>query len=421
MNYARDDQKKICLFFIPLLYFSLTPLMLHAGEYLSLNQAIDEARKSNPEILAAKHAYEAATAKIPQAGSLKDPEFAVEYDKINADRMLTGDPMKMYALSQEIPFPTKLYLRAKIASRLAKMEFENFSTKEREVVAKVKNAYAELFYIYKSIDVVNENNDILKQYYEVATAQYAAAKTSQSDVIKAQLEISKNENELILLQQKKVVAQSKLNVLLDKNIGTEIKINLPEMKPESLKPLHVYCLIAKEKNPQLKAYRYAIERGEEAYKLSLHEPIPDVTLRFKQMFGDPESWAGMIGVTIPLWFFQKQAFGIAEMKSELNQVNAEYKAKENSVFFDIKEAHARAEANMKLMKLYETTFIPQAQEVVNTSLKGYQSQKESFFILLENQKMLIDYKREYYKTVSDMMSALADLEYTIGTDLNSKE
>ncbi|MEI8345430.1 MAG: TolC family protein, partial [Candidatus Omnitrophota bacterium] len=148
---------------VMLTVLSAGPSQAEQGRLPNLEAVLKEALASNPQILAAKNAFEAADARIAQAGALSDPSVEFEYDRITADRMLSGDPMKTLAVTQDIPFPTKLNLRAKIASKLAKMAYENYKTKEREVVAGVKNAYSELALIYKQIQINSENKGVLDQ------------------------------------------------------------------------------------------------------------------------------------------------------------------------------------------------------------------------------------------------------------------
>ncbi|MDP3803934.1 MAG: TolC family protein, partial [Candidatus Omnitrophota bacterium] len=333
---------------------------------LSLNGAVAEALKSNPEILAAKRNYEAASARIWQAASLSDPMLELEYDKIAADRMLSGDPMKSYAISQEVPFPTKIFLRAKIASRLAKMAYENYKAKERGIISQVKSTYSELYLIYKSIEITNENKAILGQFAQVATTRYSKGLGTQADALKAQVELAKADNELIMLEQRRVTSQARLNLLLNRDPKEETGVPVSEKPIKFNQPIEEFYSMAKINNPELKSYRYAIERGKAAYDLSLNEFMPDFVVKFKQMVKkdsvDEKAWAGMLGVTIPLWFFEKQAFGVKEMYSELEMLKAEYKTKENMVLFDVRDSYARAEANKKLVELYMTAFIPQAEQ-----------------------------------------------------------
>ncbi|MDO8525425.1 MAG: TolC family protein [Candidatus Omnitrophota bacterium] len=416
------NKKFLIFIFIFVFYIISSSAAINAEETLTLRGALDEALKSNPEIIAAKRNYEAASARIWQAASLNDPMVELEYDKIYADRMLTGDPMKMYSVSQDIPFPTKLYLRAKIASKIAKMSYENYKVKEKEIIARTKSGYAELFFIYRSIEINKENKSILDQLSQSAAARYSKGLGTQGDALKAQVELAAVDTELVMLEQKRVTAQARLDILLNRDPGEEIGIPAPEEAIRLDRTLDEYYSLAEQNSPDLKVYRYAIERGKVAYDLSLNEFMPDFTLKYKQMVqGDKavgNAWAGTLGVTIPLWFFQKQAFGVKEMKSELEMLKAEYAAKEKAVLFDVRDSYARLEANKKLVELYETAFLPQAEETFNASIKGYESDKADFLTLLDSRRMLVDFKLKHYNAILELKLALADLERTIGADVD---
>jgi len=402
-----------------LLAGSLSPVQ--GAELLSLRDSIREALAANPEILAAKKASEAASARILQAAALKDPLLELEYDRINADRDLSGHPMTMYAISQEVPFPTKLYYRAKIASRLARMAYETYQAKERGIIAQVKSAYADLFLVYKSIDITRENKSILEQFSSTATTRYSTGKGTQADALKAQVELAKIENELIMLEQKRLTSQARLDVLLNRDPSMGIAIPMYTITITRTPTLDELYTLAKNSNPELKAYHYGIERGEAALKLSVNEFMPDLMVQFKQMVahGDLQGgmWAGTLGITLPLWFLQKQVFGVKEMKSELDMVKAEYQMKQNMVLFEVRDSYARAEANRKISDLYKTSFIPQAGETVKATLKGYESGTGDFLTLLDSQRMLTDFRIEEYKAAIGLTIAVADLEKAVGIEI----
>ena len=407
--------------FILILLVSSTAKAENSRPY-TLDSLIKEALASNPEILSAKNAFESASARIPQAASLNDPMIEFEYDRITAGRMLSGDPMKAFSVSQDIPFPAKLYLRAKIASKLAKMAYENYKARERDIISRVKSAYSELALIYKAVEINKQNKDVLDQFSKTATTRYGAGQGTQADALKAQVELARVDNEQIMLEQKRVSAQAKLNVSLNRDPKADFGIPQAEPAIKFNRALDDFYRLALNNNPELKAYRYAIDRGKAAYDLSLNEFMPDFSVKFKQMVDGGRavdgSWAGMAGVTIPLWFFQKQAFGVKEMKSDLEMVKAEYKGKENSVLFEVNDAYARAAANKKLIELYETAFIPQAEEAANVAVKGYEAEKTDFLTVLDSQRMLINFKLDHYRAILDLRIALADLERTSGTDID---
>lgn len=420
--------KRVSLF---VLYFFAAVIVLRpdmaalaSENVLTLDAALKAALKSNPEILSARRNHEAASARIWQAASLDDPMLEFEYNKMVADRMLSGDPMKSYAISQDIPFPTKLYLRARIASKLARMAYENYKAKEIEITARVKAAYAELFLIYRTLEIMREDKDVLRQFSSVVTKKYSTAEASQADALKAQIELARVDNELIMLEQRRLTARARLNVLM--NIDPNEESGVPSSEPpvKFTHSLENFYITAKSNNPELKAYRYGIERGKAAYDLSLNEFMPDFKVKFQQMVRrdrvDENMWAGMLGVTVPLWFFEKQAFGVKEMRSELEMLKAEYDAKQNMVLFDVRDSFARIEANMKVVELYETAFLPQADQTVSATLRSYESGKADFLTLLDSQRMLIEFKLDHYKAILELRIALADLERAAGTDLNAE-
>ena len=401
-------------------FLLLVPAPWVAGG-LSLDDALREALTSNPELLAARKAHEAASARILQAAALNDPLLELEYDRIDADRELSGHPMTMYGITQEVPFPTKLYYRAKIASRIARVAYANYRSKERDIEGRVKASFAELFLAHAEAGITAENRRTLDQFSRTATARYGAGKGTQAEALKAQVELARVDSELVMIEQRRLTAQARLNVLMDRpperEIGTPEPAKLPPRAP-SLEELNAF---AREHNPELEAYRYAVERGEAALALSVNEFMPDLMVKFRQMVqhGDLQGgmWAGTLGVTIPLWFFQKQAFGVKEMRRELEGVKAERRMKEQMVAFDVRNSLARAAANWKVLRLYERAFIPQAEETVQAALKAYEAGKGDFLNLLDSQRMLTDFRNERAKAEMELAEAVADLERSIGMGL----
>lgn len=391
------------------------------GEGLSLDEALREALASNPELLAARKASEAAAARIPQAAALNDPLLELEYDRINADRMATGRPMQMYSITQELPFPVKLYYRAKIASRIARAAHANYLAKEHDIAARVKGAFADLFLAHASAAIMEENRRLLGQYSGIATERYAAGKGTQAEALKAQVELARADNELVLIEQRRLTAQARLNVLMGRPPEREIGAPRPASPPPRAPSLGELYSIAQESNPELAAYRYAVERGEAALALSANEFMPDLMVKFSQMVkrGDLQGgmWAGSLGVTIPLWFIQKQAFGVREMKLELDEVRAERRMKEQSVALDIRDSLARATANWKLLRLYDGAFIPQAEEMVRAALKSYEAGAGDFLNLLDSRRTLIEFRNERARASMGLSAAVADLERAAGREI----
>ena len=391
-----------------------------AEEPLSIKNAVSEAIKSNPEILAANRSYEAAKARIPQELLPEDPMLEYNYDEMRAGVMdLAGKPMRSYAISQKMPFPTKLLLRSNMASKDAKISYEGYREKERDVISRTKSAYLELWLLEKSIEITKESEALLEQFSSSAAARYSLGKASQQDALKAQLELAKVKNNLVTLNQRRDIAQAKLNILMNKDPRTGLVIDrdLPHFQING--SLDELCDMAKKLRPQLRAFRYAVERGKSAYLLAWNEFLPDLSARYEQMIldGVGDKWAGMVGVSVPIWFWEKQASGVRQMKAELAMFKAEYNMMENMALFDVKEAYAKIESYKKLVETFETSFMPQAEQALKASLTGYEANQIDFLNLLDSQRMLLEIKVDYYRMLVDLEMAKAELEKAVGADL----
>lgn len=393
------------------------------AETISLDALVEKALKQNLQIEIAKYRYEASKARIPQASSLEDPQFEYKYDKINAsmDAVMEGKtaPMRTFGVSQEIPFPTKLILRAQIAAKEAQIAYEDYREKEKDIIAQARTLYAQLAFIYKAIDITDENKTLLKQLAKTAATQYSLGKASQQDALKAQLEISKMDNELIMLEEKRQVIQAKINTIL--NQDPSIELGRPELIEDNAYNFNIIDLnrMAKKNRPELKAFGFAVERAKKTYTLAKEGFLPDFMIKYERMERDNKltDWAGMVGITLPIWFWQKQNFNVKEMQRELKAMEAEFKNRENMVFLEVKEAFADFEALKKLTVLFETTYLPQAEQVLKSSSIGYEANQIDFLNLLDSQRMFLEFKLDYYKTLIDLEVMAAELERAVGMRL----
>lgn len=391
---------------------------------MTLDSLIEEALSNNPMLLSAKKRYEAQKARIPQETALEDPWIGIEFEQTPKGTLSFGDaPMRMYSVSQEVPFPTKIFTRTKAQIESTRAAYHRYKEKERMLISEVKSLYSKIYLLYKAIDINGENKALLEQLAKTAATRFSIGKTSQQDVLKAQVEIAHIDNELVMLEQQRQVAVARLNILLNRYPEEELGRPKINERLREIGPVNHYYELAREKRPELLAFGNEVKRQKAMYSLALQDYLPDFMLEAEQrdMNTDMDSgwdgWDAMVKVKVPLWFMQKQNFGVKEAKRELEMMKAELKNTENMVLLEVKEAYSMLEADVKLALLYETSFMPQAEQTLKASLTGYESDQVDFLNLLDSQRMLLEFKLDYYKILADLETAKADLERAVGMDL----
>ncbi|MGH7206809.1 MAG: TolC family protein, partial [Nitrospiraceae bacterium] len=238
-------------------------------ETLALPELIQEALAKNPEIQAARQQWEAATKRVPQARSLDDPTLQVQWWNFPENFNPGQAANTILSLSQKFPFPGKLALKEEVASRSAGITEQALHAKERDLIARVKQAYYDLFLAHKAIQIHHEQIDLLRQFFEIANAKFRAGKGSQVDVLKAQVELSTLHQQLPVLGQRRDTAQAKLNTLLNRD--PRFPLGPPQEPREGRfdQDLEDLFRMATSARPELKAANLAIQRNEQSRALAL--------------------------------------------------------------------------------------------------------------------------------------------------------
>lgn len=415
MNIVRFQPVSIsCLSAIIL--FSIAPISWSqpvSTATITLDQILRTAEANNPEIRAAQKRWDAAKAKIGVENAWEKPQITYE-------RMYSGDE-KVFGVSQEIPFPGKLALKGQVASKEAAMAEQDFRAKAIEVRSKAKAAYAMYFRAVKSLDIFEENIELMRRFSKAAESKYAVGKVSQTDVLRAQIELSKMLNMLVTLNQEKETAQAMLNTLL--NLHPQNPLGLPEEPPvlRLRQPLEGLQETALARRPELLGAQAAVERSRKARISSRLEYLPDfmAQYRFRQAANPEMDQTNdvMVGVTVPLWFWkQNRMTRMAAAEEEMNR--AEYQAMRNMTLFGVKDLLVKTQTAERLIELYRTSVIPQAEQALRISENAYQSDQATFLELIDVQRNLLQFRIEHYEHMASYEQWAAELERLIGKDLS---
>ncbi|MDD5258923.1 MAG: TolC family protein [bacterium] len=390
-------------------------------QVLSLSEVIATALKDNPQLKAAQQKLKASQSRVKSAYGLPDPWVGLEYQNVPKGTAHFQDAdMKMYTISQEIPWPGKLSLKAKVNLSQSGLIESEYKAKERDIISQVKQSYYELYLAYKLIDINKENSALTEQIVKVAERKYMVNKASLAEVLKIQVEVAKLNNQLITLENQRQVAQAKLNTLLNRDVSTEIGI--PEYQEEKPFPYSLEGLysLTKINRPELLGATLAIRQSSLNLSLTKREYLPDFMLTYKQRFdtGDmANGWDGMFNVTVPLWFWQKQNSMVNEMQAEKEMALADYKAMENMALLEVKQMYLKLDAAQRQIDLTKNSILPQTEQVLKISRTGYESDKVEFLDLLDSQRMYLEAEQDYYMSLVDYQMTKAELEQIVGVDL----
>ncbi len=416
------------MFLLSMFLFSLQPVAaqdLAATENLS--RLIDTALANNPELKASEARWQMFANRIAQVRSLEDPmlTLGIQNGIVRAPFNFQKDSMtqKVIGVSQQLPFWGKRELKGEVAAKEADSYKWSLEERKLELRRMVKETWYQLYFIDKSLGIVDRNIRILDDFITLAETKYSVGQGLQQDVFKAQVERSKLLDIRISLEQQRKSRQANLNSLLYRPADTPVGA-IPEaaIEPVTLTSEQLRN-IADENRPLLKSYRALIEKGSAGQKLAKKESYPDFNVSLEYGQRDPAMGeAGLdmysLGVTfnLPIQRERRRAM-VAEATSETRMAAEELNGLKNSINAGISELLAQLERRRKLAELYKTGIIPQAAQSLESATIGYRVNKVDFLTLLDNRVTLFNYEREYYDSIADYQMKRAQLEALVGKEL----
>src|SRR6202789_2485808 len=187
-----------------------------------LFQLLAEAEVNNPQISAADHGVRAARQMPPQVTTLPDPRFTYQQFSVGSPKPFAGYTNSDFAYigvgaSQELPYPGKLRARGTVADRDADTKQAEVEVTKTSIADAVKADYIQLGYLQQTLGILRQNETVLDQLIQDATAHYRVGQGMQQDVLEAQVNRTKIMREITMHHQQMGQIQAHLKGLLNRD------------------------------------------------------------------------------------------------------------------------------------------------------------------------------------------------------------
>jgi outer membrane protein TolC len=330
--------------------------------------------------------------------------------------------MKMLGLSQKIPFPGKLDLRQEVAAKDSEAIAHAYRETVNRVARDVKAAYFELALAAESARLVEKNRQALEQFLKISESRYSVGQGSQADVLKAQTQLSRMNDELIKLGRERQTIAAELTRVLGRPFDAAAPVPTPLQAGDA--PLQFESLMetASRQRPQLLALKSLVDRSAKSIELARKDYYPDFDVKFSYGQRD-RTLDGMrrddlVGITVainlPVRQETKRDPRVAEAIAMRDQALDVYQAQSNELASKLRQQLATAEQSLASARLYETRVLPQARLAVESSLAAYRVNRVDFLTLLDNQMTVLNFEVSHAAALSSYNKALAEIDLLIG-------
>ncbi|WP_404309676.1 TolC family protein [Neorhodopirellula lusitana] len=380
----------------------------------------------HPKILAARQRVAAASNVIPQAKALPDPTFNNTFWPLhdNAIQTAAGRVANQMSVNQMVPFPDKLKTKAVIASREVQIAQTEVDAIAREIIESVRLAYYEVWFATRAIDIIEETKDLVADLTDVAKARYRSG-GSQQDVLRAQLETDRLDEQLITLARQKLVAQADLATLLQQPVGI-----LPEATEElsitdTPQQIEELIALAEQCNPKLRGLAWEIQRDRDKERLACLQQYPDFSVGLNwglvsdnhdvisPVANGNDQLSVSFGTTLPIWR-EKINAGIREAAHRRSSTTRRLEAERDELYGKIRRLIVQADALVEQRNIYEERIIPRTEDTLKLSIADYRGKRTDFFTLIETYRELLMFETQLARIDATLAGTIAQLDRTVG-------
>ena len=388
---------------------------------ITMDEAVQEALKNNPDLQSARQEGFAARGRLDQASLLLGSNPVIEgtssKKKYPADA--GGEEFNNYELrlSQEFEIAGQRGLRRDAAQKDHEKTIQEIRDRERLLIADVKDAFAKALAASGKKGLAGETVKLQEELYSFAEIKFKAGEVAALEMNLASVELGKAKRDLLNATREERSAILSLQALLGVTPGRAITLTgeLPVEAPpipakEGLKQL------AASRRPDIRAASADVESATSAMKLAGRSAVPNFTL---SGFIEKDERAHITGLalSVPLPLFNRNQAERAETRARAVQANIRQSSLDKTIDRELEEAYASLATAAEELGLFRKEILDKALENLDLMNLSYKEGKIGFFEVRLAQKDTLDAQLAYLDAQLRAQLAMNALEKATGGNL----
>jgi cobalt-zinc-cadmium efflux system outer membrane protein len=388
---------------------------------LTLRRAIELALTHSPELTAVSHGVWAAEGNVRQARALPNPELELEAEEFGGSGSRKGydAAQTTVRLSQSLELGGKRGKRQRVAEAEARLAGWDYEAKRLDVFTHTKKAFVDVLQAQGRLALAESLLTVAQDVQKAAVARVKSGKVPVLEETRAGVEVASAR-----------IARDRAKRELDstrKRLAASWGGNAPVFKEAAgnldagadVPPLEKFSALVDDA-PEVARWRAETARAGEALAVANAARIPDIGVTAGiSRFGDDGSYAGSMGLSVPLPLFDRNTGAILSAKHQATRAQYEQRAARLRATTDLVDAYTRLETAQSEAVTMKTELLPGARQAFDAAQTGYREGKHGHLEVLDTQRTLNEAQTRYLDVLAAYHKAAADVERLTGTPLNT--
>jgi len=398
---------------------------------LTLDEAVAQAVATDPWLNGSRHREDALTSESISASALPDPKVSLMAANFPTDSFdINQEAMTQLTLgvSQMFPRGDTLHLSSRQKQELAAQEPLLRQDREAKVVAAVTKLWLEVFNAQESIRLIEQDRSLFEHLVDATRIGYSSVlgRALQQDIIRAQLELTRLDDRLTMLQQQRETAQQRLSEW----IGGKARLPLSDALPKLSEPKLAFTIQPDSerwlydrinRHPVLLAFDQRINAMQTGVELARQKYKPEWGLSAQYGYRDDDPLGGdradlfSVGVTfdLPLFTGKRQDKDVRAATSRSEALKTDKLLMARKLMAALDTAIVQLSRLNERAALYDQQLLPQMSEQEEAALAAYNNDDGDFAEAVRARIAELNAKIDYLNIRIDRLKVVAELNYLL--------
>ncbi len=390
---------------------------IHEKDHLTLDQALDMAERSHPQLQASGAQVAAARAGITTARAYPNPEVG-----IMAGRQIARIPGAVAGLDTVYTFSQPLELGQLRPSRLKVAELglessQHFLAGTRlAVLGAVRRAFHEVLRRKSEIALARENLRPVEDLRRRVEVRVRVGEAGTIELNRAEAEAATARTLANSAQLQLVTALSQFQAAIGAPLAPDVELVETPPSAVPLPPLEQLREEALQRHPLLALARSEVRHAEAKvnYETALRRPQPALRTEAETL---PDNPSFRIGITLPVPLWNRREGPIAEAAAALRQASQLAQAQQIQILAALEGAYGRYQVAGQQIASFEQGVVRDAELALRAAETAYQLGERGIMEVLDAQRLLRTVRHDYLNAQYERRSALLEIDQLRAEDL----
>lgn len=378
------------------------------------------ALNADPVVARFRAQADAARERAVSESQLPDPQVRIGVVNVPIESFRfdeEGMTMKEVGFVQTFPAYGSLSNRALELGAMANAEESMAADRELMVLERVRAAWLELYYQFEAVALIQKTQKVFAELVKIAEARYRQGRGRQQDLVRAQLQLSKLEDEVTRMELEKEVLMSELMRWLGAaDVSRPTPVAFPTLPP--LLPIDDIRARLPE-HPTLQAADAQVEASRAGVEMAraMYRPMTMIDISYGQRdFEDmSDMMSAMVSFSVPLFTSSRQDPAVSARRAEVEVAKESMEDRRRELQEMLESNYRRWQRLNERVARYEKEVVPFSSQYSQATLTAYQAnvsdfedQVEARMGELENALMALRLKVDRAKTHATLLYIAGD-------------